>query len=100
MRPLSCSCRYRLAGGVEVAGGRDVHADRIAEEPELGSEPGVEIKQLVLACLLVPAQIEITDSAIAEPGQQRGDLVAQPDVQRGAPEGGQAGVRRIPDAEP
>ena len=53
-----------LTGQVEVLGDGHVNAGGVAEEPELGAEPRIEIKQLVLPVPGIPAKVEVQDPAV------------------------------------
>ena len=88
--------RGRLAGQVEVLGSDHVDARGVAEQPELGAEPRIEVEQLVLAVPGVQAQVKVEDPAVRQIScSSRGDLVAQPGVRSGAAEAGQPGVGRV-----
>ncbi len=87
--------RDGLAGQVEVGGQGDVGTRGVAEYPELRTEPGIEIQQVVLAIPGVQADIEIEQSAISKPREQGDDLVAELLVGHRAPQAGQPGGGRV-----
>ncbi len=87
--------RDRLAGQIEVGGDGEVGPRGVTEQPELRAEPRIEIQQVVPPVSGIQADIEVEQTAVPEPGEQRGDLVAELVVRHRAPEARQPGRGRV-----